>query len=109
MVDSVGAFRPDILPLEGGGVRGQGGIPAAGGETAAGGASFKDVLKKSIQEVNALQKEADRAIQGLAVGSRDDYAGVISAVQKADIAFKTLMQVRNKLVDAYQEFNRMRV
>jgi len=71
--------------------------------------SFKEILKKSIQEVNKLQHEADQAIQELALGERDDYAQVITAVQKADIAFRTLLEVRNKLIDAYQEFNRMRI
>jgi flagellar hook-basal body complex protein FliE len=102
MVDAVGPLGP---------LAGPGGIPPRG--EAAGrpgdGASFKEVLKKSIDEVNDLQKEADRAIQDLAQGKRDDFAGVITAVEKADVAFKTLMQVRNKLIDAYQEFNRMRV
>jgi flagellar hook-basal body complex protein FliE len=105
MVDSVGPLRPEYSPLE---VR-QRQETTQGEKPAAGGASFKDVLKKSIQEVNQLQQEADAAIRELATGKRDDYAGVITAVQKADVAFRTLMQVRNKLIDAYQEFNRMRV
>ena len=107
MVDSVGPLRPDLLPLNTEGVRDK--TPATTGDGETKEVSFKDVLKQSIQEVNELQKDAETAIQDLATGKRDDYAGVITAVQKADIAFKTLMQVRNKLVDAYQEFNRMRV
>ena len=106
MVDNVGSLRPEFQPN---GTEKIGGNRAGAGGDAAGDASFKDVLKKSIQEVNELQKEADEAIQDLALGKRDDYSGVITAVQKADIAFRTLMQVRNKLIDAYQEFNRMRV
>jgi flagellar hook-basal body complex protein FliE len=108
MVDTIGHIGPELKPVDTSAVRermaGEFGTSTAGGQV-----SFKDVLKQSIQEVNALQKEADAAIQEVATGARDDYAGVISAVQKADIAFKTLMQVRSKLIDAYQEFNRMRV
>ena len=106
MVDSIGPLSSDYSPQE---IRErqEKAQSAAGGTE--GGASFKDVLKKSINEVNELQQEAEAAIQELAVGKRDDYAGVITAVQKADIAFRTLMQVRNKLIDAYQEFNRMRI
>ena len=106
MVDSIGPLRPEYSPLEV--VRNQQKAAEANAEKADG-ASFKDVLKQSIQEVDKLQKEADEAIQDLAVGKRDDYAGVMTAVHKADVAFRTLMQVRNKLIDAYQEFNRMRV
>ena len=83
--------------------------PGSPAGEAGGKVSFKEILKKSIQEVSKLQHEADEAIQELATGKREDYAQVITAVQKADIAFRTLMQVRNKLIDAYQEFNRMRV
>ena len=103
MVDSVGPLQSDYSPRE---IERK--TPDAAGEGGQG-KEFKDVLKKSIQEVNELQQEADAAIQELAMGKRDDYAGVITAVQKADVAFRTLMQVRNKLIDAYQEFNRMRV
>jgi len=101
MVDSIGPLRPEAVS----GIQ-----PTERAEAAKGpGPSFKDVLRKSIQEVNALQKEAEEAIQELAAGKREDFAGVITAVEKADIAFRTLMQVRNKLLEAYQEINRMRV
>jgi flagellar hook-basal body complex protein FliE len=109
MVDTVGPLRPELKPVDTSAVRERVGGEFGGAPPGAPDVSFKDVLKKSIQEVNALQKEADAAIKEVATGQRDDYAGVISAVQKADIAFKTLMQVRTKLIDAYQEFNRMRV
>ncbi len=79
-----------------------GGVPA-------GGKSFGDILLDSIQEANRLQDSADAAIQGLAAGKEDDVAGVMTAVEKADIAFRSLMQVRNKLVDAYEELMRLRI
>ena len=74
-----------------------------------GGKSFADVLLDSIQEANRLQSSADMAIQDLAAGKGDDVAGVMTAVEKADLAFRTLMQVRNKLVDAYEELMRLRI
>lgn len=107
-MDTVGPIRPEVQPIDTSALRERVGAEFGGG-SASPDVSFKDVFKKSMQEVNALQKEADAAIKEVATGQRDDYAGVISAVQKADIAFKTLMQVRTKLIDAYQEFNRMRV
>lgn len=73
------------------------------------GPSFADVLKNSIQEVNALQKEADHAIEKLQTGKTEKVSEVLGAVEKADLAFRALMQVRNKLIDAYDEINRLRV
>ncbi len=77
-----------------------------GGEPSA---SFKDVLMKSIDQVNRLQQDAEGAIEDLVAGRRDDVDGVMIAKQKADLAFQTLLQVRNKLVDAYQEIKQMQV
>jgi len=71
--------------------------------------SFKDVLMKSLEEVDRLQKDADVAFQRLATGQAQNVTEVLSAVQKADLAFKTLMQIRNKLIDAYDELRQMRI
>ncbi|MBM3215657.1 flagellar hook-basal body complex protein FliE [Candidatus Poribacteria bacterium] len=70
------------------------------------GASFAEVLAESIQKVNHLQKEADEAIQGLATGARPDVAQTMVAVQKASLSFQLMAQVRNKLVQAYEEVMR---
>lgn len=71
--------------------------------------SFGEVLLESIREADRLQDSAEQAIQGLASGKRDDVAGVMTAVEKADLAYRTLMGVRNKLVDAYEELMRLRI
>jgi flagellar hook-basal body complex protein FliE len=71
--------------------------------------SFKDVLMKNINEVNRLQQQAEAAIEDLAAGRRDDVASVLIAKQKADMAFRMLLQVRNKMLDAYQEIKDIRV
>ena len=73
------------------------------------GPSFKDVLMENIEEVNKLQQDAESAIEDLAAGRRDDFASVMIAKQKADTAFKMLLQVRNKMMDAYQEIKDIRV
>ncbi|MEM7167197.1 MAG: flagellar hook-basal body complex protein FliE [Planctomycetota bacterium] len=73
------------------------------------GPSFGDVLKNSILEVNQLQKDADFAIEQLQTGKTEKVSEVLTAVEKADLAFRALMQIRNKLVDAYEEVNRLRV
>lgn len=69
---------------------------------------FKDLLKQSIKEVNAMKIEADDLQQKLATGEIKDVAQVVHAVEKADLAFKLLMQIRNKLTSAYEEVMRMR-
>lgn len=73
------------------------------------GKSFKDFLVDSIQEVNSMQQDADRAVERLATGENVTPAEVLTAVQKADIAFRMMMQVRNKIVAAYQEVQNIRV
>ncbi len=79
------------------------------GNDKAGGPNFKDVLMDNIKQVNQLQADAEAAIEDLAAGRRDDVAGVMIAKQKADVAFKMLLQVRNKLHDAYDEVKQIRV
>jgi len=73
------------------------------------GPGFKDVLLKNLEEVNAMQKDAQFAIEDLAAGKRGDVDGVMIAKQKADIAFQMLVQVRNTLMDAYDEVKQIRV
>jgi flagellar hook-basal body complex protein FliE len=82
---------------------------AAPGSQEAGGPSFKDVLLKQIEQVNQLQQDAEMAIEDLAAGRRDDMDAVLIAKQKADVAFKMLLQVRNKMMDAYEEVKQIRV
>jgi flagellar hook-basal body complex protein FliE len=76
---------------------------------AAEGSSFKDFLLNSIQEVNTMQQAADHAVEELATGGDVNPAEVLTAVQKADIAFRMMLQVRNKIVQAYQEVQNIRV
>ena len=85
--------------------------PAMPGKTeaAAGASSFKDVLLSSIEEVNSMQQAADLAVEQLATGGDVTPAEVLTAVQKADIAFRMMMQIRNKMVQAYQEIQNIRV
>ena len=75
---------------------------AAGGG-ASGGVSFSDTLKNSIDEVSRLQQDASKAVQDLATGKTGDVTGVMTAMEKSDLAFKTLLAIRAKLMDAYEE------
>lgn len=71
--------------------------------------SFADTLKEAIDGVNQLQKASDRAAQDLATGRTDNVADVMIAAEKADVALRVMVQVRNKIIDAYQEIMKMQV
>lgn len=71
--------------------------------------SFKDVLLENLREADKLQADANKAIEDLQTGDRDDLEGVVLATQKAELAFKMLQGVRNKVVQAYDEIKQMRI
>ncbi|QDT69746.1 flagellar hook-basal body protein FliE [Planctomycetes bacterium MalM25] len=81
--------------------------PAAGATE--GGGSFKDLLVDSIKHVNGMQQQADQAVEALFTGGDVNPAEVLTAVQKADMAFRLTMQVRNKLMDVYHEIQEVRI
>ena len=73
------------------------------------GASFKDVLTETVSEVQRLHDHADNTIKKLVAGEIKDVTEALVAVEKADVAFQTMMVVRNKIVAAYEEIMRMQV
>ena len=70
---------------------------------------FEQVLQGSMKRVNELHQGADRLVQKLSLGDVEDVSEVSIAVEKAELALRTLVEVRNKLVDAYQQIARMPV
>ena len=73
------------------------------------GNSFADFLKGSVEKVNTMQKEADQAVQDLLVGKDQNIHQVMIAVEKANLSLNMMMQVRNKLMNAYEEIMRTQV
>jgi flagellar hook-basal body complex protein FliE len=73
------------------------------------GSSFKDFLIKSIQDVNSAQQQADQAVETLMTGGDVDPASVLTAVEKADLAFRMMLQMRNKVMQVYQEVRDIRI
>ncbi len=73
------------------------------------GVSFADTLKEAVNNVNQIHLDADKKAQELATGKTDDIAGVMLASEKADLALRVMVQVRNKIIDAYQEIMKMQV
>ncbi|RLA93753.1 MAG: flagellar hook-basal body complex protein FliE [Deltaproteobacteria bacterium] len=71
--------------------------------------SFSKLLKQAINEVDRLQKEADQAIKDLATDKQGDLQRAMIAIEKAEISFQLMMQVRNKIIAAYEEIMRMQI
>jgi flagellar hook-basal body complex protein FliE len=74
--------------------------------TRTGSAGFGDVMKQAINRVNDMQIHADQSVQQLVKGQAGIHETMI-AMQKADISFRLLLQIRNKAMDAYREIMRM--
>ena len=71
--------------------------------------AFKNLLLEGLDQVNSMQQNADVAVEQLITGGDANPAEVLTAVQKADMAFRMMMQLRNKLVQAYQEIKEIRI
>lgn len=88
----------------------QGGLvaptPKAGN---AGQGSFAGFLQEAVAQTGQLQHEADALTEQVAKGRSGDLAATMIAVEKAQISFQLMLQVRNKVVEAYQEIMRMPV
>lgn len=80
--------------------------PAAGG---GGGGGFGAMLEKAVGNLDQLQTNAAQASQALATGQAQDITSVVTQVEQASLSLQLAAQVRNKVVDAYQEIMRMQV
>ncbi len=72
-------------------------------------AGVLDVAKQALGEVSQMQADATRATESLALGETDDVVGVMAAVEKGELAFKTLLAIRSKLMSALDEVRNMPV
>jgi flagellar hook-basal body complex protein FliE len=83
-------------------------VPSANG-TVGGAQSFGESLTQAVASVNDLQKEASDASNAIASGAPIDSARAFVTIEKANVSFQFAMQIRNKLLEAYQEVMRMAV
>jgi len=83
--------------------------PGKVGKSDGAGVSFRKILKESIEGVNRLQSEADISIEQLVAGNTKNLHETMIALEKADISFRLMMEVRNKIIEAYHEIMRMQV
>jgi len=86
-----------------------GAYPIAQQTPQSGSVSFGQMLEGSVERVNQLQNEADANINNLANGQQTDIHQTMIAVEKASVSFELLMQIRNKLIAAYDKVMRMPV
>jgi flagellar hook-basal body complex protein FliE len=68
---------------------------------------FGAVLSTALEKVNELESGADQQVGSLLKGGNTDMSTVMIAVEKADVAFQMMMQVRNKIVNAYQDIEKL--
>jgi flagellar hook-basal body complex protein FliE len=98
-IDQVGKISPSLFtePVKG---------PKAN-ET--GGPSFSETISSFIKDVDQLERDAAEAIEKLVTGEATDLHEVMVAVEKAGVSFDLLMEIRNKMLEAYREIMRMQV
>jgi len=68
---------------------------------------FRDVLHSAIDDLQQLESQAETKVAGVLSGNGSDVHSALIAVEKADLSFQLMMQVRNKIVSAYEEISRM--
>ncbi|MBD3419918.1 MAG: flagellar hook-basal body complex protein FliE [Chitinivibrionales bacterium] len=71
--------------------------------------AFKETLKSFMSDVNSMQHKADKSIEKMAAGEINDVHQVMNAVEEAKVAFNMMMEIRSKVMDAYQEVMRIRL
>jgi len=73
------------------------------------GSEFRSLLNSAVQQVSASQNKADAAVQSFLNGENEELHSTILATQRADLQFDMFLQVRNKVISAYQEIMRMQI
>ena len=68
---------------------------------------FEDALRQAIDQVEELQANSEQQVGALLKGEAGDVHNVMIAIERADVAFQLMMQVRNKIVNAYQQVSQM--
>jgi flagellar hook-basal body complex protein FliE len=91
------------------GATGATGATGAAGSSAAQPASFSTVLANAVNDVNSTMQAAETAKSQVLSGETNNVHQSMIAVQESNVAFSLMVEVRNKLVDSYQELMRMQV
>ena len=83
--------------------------PSSTSDAGSNATSFADILHNSVEKVNTMQTQADQAVANLVAGRTKNIHETMLAIERADSSLKLMMQVRNKILDAYKEIMRMQV
>jgi flagellar hook-basal body complex protein FliE len=102
-VSSISALSPSLAPPT---MPTMPTMPGAGDST---GGLFSHVLGNMLGQAASQQQVADQAVLDVAVGKTDNLHNVVLEVAKADLAFRLMLEIRNRLSDAYQEVMKMQV
>jgi len=70
------------------------------------GGGFEELLIESLKKVNNLTLDANHAVQQLALGNKESIHETMIAVEKASVSFQMMMEIRNKIIDAYKELEK---
>ncbi len=97
MTTAIQGYSPAGVTSAGAGIR----------DTARQEGGFFSTLQDAMGEVENLQAQAEQQVSALVEGNGQDVHGAMIAVERADLSFQLMMQVRNKIVNAYQEIARM--
>ena len=80
---------------------------AGGAKQGPEGSGFLDTLRTAVDQVGQLQSEADTQVAGMLSGNGQDVHSAMIAVEKANLTFELMVQVRNKIISAYQEVSKI--
>ncbi len=83
--------------------------PFAGAPPVSVGGVFGNAVERFVADTNMQQVQADQAVERLATGQSDSVHETMLALAKADLSLRVFVEVRNKVIDAYQEVMRMQM
>ncbi|PWN05171.1 flagellar hook-basal body complex protein FliE [Rhodohalobacter mucosus] len=71
--------------------------------------SFADMIRDAVQSVDAMQKESETGVENILAGKAENIHEVMISMQKAQLSFQLMVEMRNKAVETYQELSRMQI
>lgn len=71
--------------------------------------SFGDQLREMLYSVNDMQASADEKVSEVVTGESEDLHNAMIALEEANVSFQLMLEIRNKMLEAYQEINRMNI
>jgi len=71
------------------------------------GGDFSSTLQTAVSQISTLQNDAQNKVAGLLSGNGEDIHSAMLAVEKANVSFEMMVQVRNRIVQAYQTISQM--